>query len=343
MSNILITGGAGFIGSQLAYKLYKLGETITIIDNFSYGKEDNLIFDDCDFRNELIHMDIRDKQEIEGLFAKKNFDIVYHIAAITPLPDCQTEPQAACDVNVTGTVNILEASRKTGVKNIIFASTSAVYENNEKFPLKESDDVSPSLIYPVTKYTAEQYCRAYCKCYNMDITCIRFTNVYGPHIDCLRKQPPVAAYIIRELYYDRAPVLHDTGEQKRDFIYVDDLLNLAVLAQTGTGFDIVNASSFQAYSINDMFTIIAQFMKKESIVPQYREPSHFWKHYSSLYEGFYTISEDVLKHEVTKYTLLDNSKAKQKYGFEPLIGFEEGLKHTVDYTCGILKKLQMRG
>ena len=184
---------------------------VTLLDNFSYGSEDNLVFSNHDFRNEIIRGDIRDRELINQIFEKHQFDYVYHIAAITPLPDCQMNPSEASDVNVTGTVTILEASRIYGVKKVVFASTSAVYENNTDFPSIETNVVPPSLIYPSTKYTAEQFCRSYVDIYNMNVTCLRFANVYGPHLDCLRTQPPVVGYMIRELFYDRHPVLHGTG------------------------------------------------------------------------------------------------------------------------------------
>lgn len=339
MAKILITGAAGFIGSQLAYRLWKNKDEVILIDNFSYGKEDNLIFDDCDFRDSIIKMDIRDKERIAHLFEENNFDVVYHIAAITPLPDCQTNPQEALDVNVTGTINILENARIYGTRKVIFASTSAVYENDTEFPSVESKNTVPSLIYPSTKYTCEQFCKAYAEVYGMNIVCLRFANVYGPHIDCLRKQPPVAAYLIRELYYDRAPQLHSTGEQQRDFIYVEDLIELALAVQDGEGFDVVNVSSNETHSINEMFKIIAEIMGKEGVCPEYCEVAHFWAHYPNLYTGKFSISEKALANEVNKYTLLSNEHAKEKYNWSPKVSFYDGLKNTIEFTCEKLSSL----
>lgn len=339
MKKILITGAAGFIGSQLAYHLWKDKNEVVLIDNFSYGKEDNLIFDDCDFRSTIIKMDIRDREAIKQLFEENEFDIVYHIAAITPLPDCQTNPQEALDVNVTGTVNILENARIYGVGKVIFASTSAVYENDTQFPSVEEKNTAPSLIYPSTKYTCEQFCKAYAEVYGMNIVCLRFANVYGPHIDCLRKQPPVAAYLIRELYYKRAPKLHSTGEQQRDFIYVEDLIDLAIAVQEGNGFDIVNVSSNETHSINEMFGIISDIMQIEDIAPEYYEESHYWAHYPNLYTGKFSISEKALANEVNKYTLLSNVHAKEKYHWSPKVSFYDGLKKTVEFTCEKLDDL----
>ena len=141
MSNILITGGAGFIGSQLAYKLCKQGHDIVIVDNMSYGHEDNLKFDDINLSDYLINGDIRDTEMMESLFQSFKPDYVYNIAGIAPLPDCQSNPCEAVSINVNGFVNILECSRKYGVKTVIQASTNAMYENEYRFVITEYTDV----------------------------------------------------------------------------------------------------------------------------------------------------------------------------------------------------------
>lgn len=339
MSKILITGAAGFIGSQLAYRLWKDKNEVVLIDNFSYGSEDNLIFDEIDFREIIIKMDIRDKSEVHRLLKREKFEYVYHIAAITPLPDCQMNPAEAVEVNVMGTVNILEAGRRYGVKKIIFASTSAVYENNMEFPSIEDHVVSPSLIYPNTKYTAERYCQAYVDVYGMNITCLRFANVYGPHIDCLRKQPPVVGYLIKEYYYNRQPTLHSTGEQRRDFVYVEDLIDLAIRVQKGDGYDVVNVGTNTTYSINELAEAVAKLMGKEHIKPQYVSSDNYWKKYPELYQGVYVISEKVLEQEVVKYTQLSYEHAKKKYGWEPKVDLKRGIQKTIDFSVRILDKV----
>lgn len=336
MGEILITGAAGFIGSQLAHALWQRGEQVTLLDNFSYGREDNLIFNDHDFRQEILREDICDRPMLEKLFSERKFEYVYHVAAITPLPDCQIDPGKAIEVNVAGTVNVLEAARRFGAKKVIFASTSAVYENCHEFPTAEGDAVPPSLIYSGGKFAAEQFCKDYADVYGMNVTVLRFANVYGPHIDCLRTQPPVAGYLIRELFYDRAPVLHSTGKQRRDFIYVDDLIELAVLAQQGEGFDCVNVSSNETHSINELYQVIAKIMGKENIRAEYVHSSNYWKKYPGLYEGAYPILEKILDSEVNKFTLCDNVHAEQKYGWKPKVSFEKGLRNTVEFTVKTL-------
>lgn len=336
---ILITGAAGFIGSQLAYRLWKTGTELILIDNFSYGKMDNLEFPDHSFAKEVIRMDIRDKEGIEGLLKTGDIDYIYNIAGIAPLPDCQLDPCEAIDVNLNGLVNLLENGRKYGVRKVIQASTNAMYENETEFPTTETSFKQPTLIYPNTKYCAERFAQSFCDTYGMSVTCLRFANVYGPHIDCLRKQPPFVAYMIRELYYDRTPVFHGDGNQRRDYIYVDDLIDLAIAVQKGEGFDCVNVSANVNYSVNEMYDI-AQHIMNKSIKQEYANDAHYWEKYPELYEGVYPIKEEILTHEINKFSLCDNSYAKKKYGWIPKVAMEDGLKLVIEKECALLASLE---
>ena len=283
-------------------------------------------------------MDIRDREGISELLKAGDVDYIYNIAGIAPLPDCQSNPQAAIDVNLTGFVNILENARKYGVKKVIQASTNAMYENETTFPTVEDNFAVPTLIYPNTKYCAERFAESFCRTYNMNVTCIRFANVYGPHIDCLRKQPPFVAYMIRELYYDRTPVFHSDGNQRRDYIYVDDLIDLAIAVQQGEGFDAVNCSSMKNYSVNEMYQVACEIMGKQ-ITPEYASDAHYWEKYPELFEGAYQIKESILKDEINKYSLCDNSHAKKQYGWSPKVDIKEGLKKVIENECQLLSHL----
>ena len=338
---IMITGAAGFIGSQLAHALWQQGIELVLVDNFSYGKKDNLDFTDHSFVADIIKMDIRDKDGIGNLMKNGDIDYVYNIAGIAPLPDCQSNPQEAVDVNVTGTVNLLENCRKYGVKKFILASTNAMYENETEFPTVEDNFKQPTLIYPNTKYVAERFCESYCRTYGMSVTCLRFSNVYGPHIDCLRKQPPFVAYMIRELYYDRTPVFHSNGEQRRDYIYVDDLIRLAILVQQGEGFDCVNVSSNTNYSVNEMYSIASEIMGKD-VKPDYASDAHYWQSYPDLYSGAYPIRDEILTNEINKFSLCDNSHAYEKYGWKPETDMKTGLRLVIENECELLSKIGSR-
>ena len=173
----------------------------------------------------------------------------------------------------------------------------------------------------------------------MNVTCLRFSNVYGPHIDCLRKQPPFVAYMIRELYYDRTPIFHSDGNQRRDYIYVDDLVDLALLVQNGEGFDCVNVASNINYSVNEMYSIAKKIMDK-NIKADYADDIHYWEKYPELYEGVYPIKSEILAHEINKYSLCDNRYARKKYGWSPKIGMEEGLRRVIENECALLSKMK---
>lgn len=335
---VLITGAAGFIGSQLAHRLWKEGAELVLIDNFSYGSNDNLTFDDHSFVDEVLKIDIRDRERMSEIFNTIRIDYVYNIAGIAPLPDCQINPCDAIDVNLTAFVNILELSRESGVKKVIQASTNAMYENETEFPTREDNFKVPTLIYPNTKYCAERFAESFCKTYGMSVTCIRFANVYGPHIDCLRKQPPFVGYMIRELYYNRVPVFHSDGKQRRDYIYVEDLIDLAIKVQNSRGFDCVNCSSNQNYSVNEMYAIAQKIMGKD-IKAEYADTSHYWEKYPQLYQGSYPIKREILEHEVNKYSLCDNALALKKYGWTPKVGIEEGLSKVIEYESELLGRL----
>lgn len=337
----LITGAAGFIGSQLAHRLWKDGWDLALIDNFTFGHDDNLVFPDHDFRKEVARVDIRDKSAIRSILEESHIDYIYNIAGIAPLPDCQMDPVEAIDVNVGGFVNLLENARLFGVKKVIQASTNAIYENVKGFPTAENGFELPTLIYPNTKYAAERFAESYCETYGMNVTCLRFANVYGPHVDCLRKQPPFVAYMVRELYFDRVPVFHSNGEQRRDYIYVDDLLDMAVSVLDSTGFDAVNVSSNQNYSVNEMYGMAQEIMGK-SIPADFADDAHYWEKYPELFQGKYPIKESVLNHEINKYSLCDNSYAKKKYGWSPRVSMREGLTKLIEEECRMLGEVELR-
>ena len=334
---VLVTGAAGFIGGQLCHALWKRGDAVVGIDNFSYGNLDNLRFEDHDFGPDVLRMDIRDREKLPELFEKERFDVVYNIAGIAPLPDCQSDPVEAVSVNTLGLVNLLELCRRHGVKHLVQASTNAMYENETEFPTVEDKFNAPTLIYPNTKYCGERFCQSFADTYGMTVTCLRFANVYGPHIDCLRKQPPFVGYMIRELYYGRTPEFHSDGNQRRDYIYVEDLIDLAlrVVEHPQKGFDAVNVSSNQSYSVRELYAIACKVMGKE-IEAKYCPSSHYWAKYPELYGGAYGIKPEILDHEVNKFSLCDNTHAKEAYGWVPQVDIETGLARVVETECRML-------
>jgi len=338
--NVMITGAAGFIGSQLAHALWAKNINLILVDNFSFGHEDNLIFSDVDLRSRIIRLDIRDKFGVKKLLQENQIEYIYNIAGIAPLPDCQLNPQEAIDVNVSGFVNVLEMARLCGVKKIIQASTNAIYENEKVFPFSEDSASPPTLIYPNTKYSADIFAKSYCDTYGMSVSCLRFANVYGPHIDCLRKQPPFMAYMVRELYYGRQPIFHSNGEQRRDYIYIDDLIDLALEVQSTEGFDIVNVSSNKSYSVNEIYTLAQEIMGLK-INAKFADDLHYWEKYPELFEGVYPILSNIINNEINKYTQTDNSYAQEKYSWKPKVSIRNGLTKLIEEECLLLDKLSL--
>lgn len=327
MAKIVITGAAGFIGSQLAPRLIMMGHDVHLVDNLSHGYVENLThagkvigsFHEMDIRHaNLAHV-------LEGA------DAVYHLAAISALPSCQQNPQEATAVNVGGTVNVLEQARLAGVRRVIFASTSALYEKNTHFPCREDDEVAPTLTYPVTKLQAEAICKGYAATYGMEIVTTRYYNVYGPQQDLKRKSPAFVGYVIRELLAGRAPILHSNGEQRRDYVHVDDInaINILLLTHPAAPGQTYNIASGKAWSVNEMYAMIAR-AAGSTLKPEFRPAKRFWDAYPELFQGRYPISEQKLVEEVEKFTLGTSFKAESELGWTPQVTLEDGLKRTVE-------------
>lgn len=329
MKKILITGGAGFIGSQLGYYLHKKGHDIILLDNMSYGNIDNLEINGKTF-GKFIQDDIRSKNVFDYT---KGVDYIYHFAGIAPLPDCQENPKQAIDVNVSGTANILEAARLNGVKRVIFSSTSAVYENHESFPAKESDDVFPDLVYATSKKQSELLCKSFLNVYNLPIVILRFFNVYGPHQDFRRKHPPLTGYLMKTFLKNEIPTLFSDGEQRRDYVYIDDLIKICEIVMThdkavGEKF---NVSSGNSYSVNEIYKSVAKCFKVKC-KPNYSNPSNFWDAYPHLFKGQYKLDKDRLKKEVLKYCLGDTEKSQKVLNWEAKTTLDHGIKQCVEHA-----------
>jgi len=333
-SKVLITGGAGFIGSNLARELVKEGYDVSILDDFSYGSMLNLTKENGEPITKIYRGSICDSNLVELM---KGVDYVYHFAAISCLPICLNEPYRATQVNVAGTLNVLEAARLNNVKRVIFASSSAVYENNEKFPSKEEDDVNPHAIYSVQKYTGEEFCKAYRKLYNMDITIVRYFNLYGPNQDYTRQKPPVMSYIIKELLQNKTPVMYGSGEQKRDFLFIDDVteLNKLLIKKEGAKNETFNVGSGKIYSINEIYQEVDNILKT-GIAPIRKLPEDMYEGIGSITEGK-TIDNSLIAKETNKFTQADISKAKQLLGWEPKVELKEGILASVNFIKKMTK------
>lgn len=336
MATILITGGMGFVGSRLAYALMKKNHKVVIMDNMSYGNFDNAIVNYENILESCIfyRRDVSKMSDVIYVFKQHDFDYVYNFAGIAPLPDCQMDKHTCYDTNTMGTLNVLEQSRMCGVKRFMLSSSNALYENiDEKdFPVSEDVDIETTLIYPSSKLAAENLCKSFHRTYGMPTTIFRFANVYGEGMDILRKYPPVTGAFIKNLWLNKSPTIYGDGTQSRDFIYVDDLVDLVMkpMENDSNDLEIMNVGTGKSYSIIDQLNIIKSIMNVNEIKPIYKTHDEFWEKMPAIYNGIYKIDSMILKHEVEKRTLMDITYAKETYGWEPKHSFMEGLKKTVN-------------
>jgi len=321
--NILLTGAAGGIGSTLGYNLYKQGHNLTLIDNFRNGHRANLSINNESF-GKFIECDICDVDLFNKLYGQQ-FDCIIHLAAITELPDCESNPEDTIRVNVIGTMNIFECARKLNISHIIFASTSAVYENNKELQFTEDLQVSPKLWYSLSKKMAEDVCESYRTNYNMTITTLRFFNVFGPRQDLYRKNPPLINYLVREFIAGKKPLLHSTGNQQRDYIHVDDVIEIikqCIINKPNTTF---NVCTEQLLSVRDIVSCVQESLNV-SIEPIYRDAVKLWDSYPALFSGYYPLLEKVVVSETNKYSKGSNQKALSMLNWVPNIDLKKTIK-----------------
>jgi UDP-glucose 4-epimerase len=327
--NVLITGGAGFIGSNLAKKLVEIGHEVTIVDNFKFGTRDNL--------NELpmeqivlLEMDLRDIDLPEFLV---DFDCVFHLAGISSLPECEADPVEAFDVNTTITAKLLHAARYSNLKRFVFASTSAVYENNSKVPFSEEDFVDPDLIYSQTKIASERIVKSFSSNYGMDTVICRFFNVYGPNQDFQRRFPPFTSYLARELAAGRIPVIYNNEPVERDYVFVDDLLDMLVLimssAETFRG-EIFNLTSNFSYTPLDILNALAKELGNEPAFIQ-GNPLNFWNSEERLTGSNFPLDQDRIKKEVLKKSTGSPMKFFENFGYLAATEMQEGMRQIIKY------------
>lgn len=267
--NKLITGIAGFIGSNLAERLLKGRQSfenqnlksniqypdikVIGIDNLSYGVREQ-VPDGVEF----YQLDIRSK-DIYPLF--EGVDYVFHLAAKNCISDCQIDPVETADINVRGTVNVFEAARRAGVKKVIYAESSAMYEGSRIFPTPESE-VKPESFYAISKLATMHFAEAYRRFYNLRFTALRYFNVYGPRQDYRRTIPPVMSAFIIKLLRGEQPIIYGTGEKRRDFVYIDDVNDFHLLCMTDPRTDgkVFNIGSGKNYSVNEIYKMVSDLL-----------------------------------------------------------------------------------
>ncbi len=304
MSRILVTGGAGFIGSNLAETLLEQGHEVRVLDNFSTGKRENLA--GAAPHLEVMEGDIRDLETVRR--AVSGVERVIHLAAMSSVPWSVEDPQAAHEINTTGTLHVLMAARDCGVQRVVLASTSAVYGENPVQPKREDMIPEPRSPYAATKLAAEHYAAVFSAVYGLETVALRYFNVYGRRQDPASEYSAVIPKFITRLLCGQRAVIYGDGGQTRDFIFVEDcnLANVKACFKEGVSGDFFNIGSGVNISVNDLYRTI------RDITGSSGEP---------LYE-------EARKGDVRE-SLADVSKAAGLLGFKAAHTMKEGLEKTI--------------
>lgn len=305
--NILVTGGAGFIGSHLTERLLELGHRVSVIDNFDpfYEpeiKESNISRAQQYNQFKLWRTDIVNRRELERIFDDGHFEFIFHIAAKAGVRPSIADPAGYYRVNVEGTLNLLELCRTHGIMKFILASTSSIYGNNRKVPFSETDPVdNPISPYAATKKSAELICHTYHYLYGMDIFALRFFTVYGP-----RQRPDLAIHKFFRLIDRDEPIpFYGDGTTSRDYTFIDDILQgLVNCIDRVSGFEIINIGESQTITLNGLVRAIEKTIGKKA--QRKKLP---------MQPG------DVDR------TFADIEKARRILGYNPQTEFHQGLKY----------------
>lgn len=299
--NILVTGGAGFIGSNIVDRLIMLGHNVIIIDNLSTGKIENINPNAKFYKKDIT------SPLMKEVFINENITHVIHHAAQIDVKLSVTNPVFDARNNILGTLNLLENCCKYGVEKVIYASSAAVYGEPEYLPVDEEHPVKAVSPYGISKLTAEHYLEMYKRLYSLDYTVLRYANVYGPRQDPMGEGGVVPIFVDWMLTGQR-PIIHGDGEQTRDFIYVVDIVDTNLKALEAGDNHIINVSCKQNYSINYLYKTINQILGTK-IKPIYREER---------------------KGDI-RHSYLDNKKAKKILDWKPEFDLCSGLIQTIIY------------
>jgi UDP-glucose 4-epimerase len=306
--NYLVTGGAGFIGSNIVRELLIRGQDVRVLDNFATGKRENILELMKESRFTMIEGDLRSFHTVRS--AVKGVDYILHQGALPSVPRSINDPITSNDVNVLGTLNILEAAKEFGVKRVVLASSSSIYGNSENLPKVESMPVNPLSPYALTKYAQEKYCQIFTQLYGLETVSLRYFNVFGPNQDPTSQYSAVIPKFIKLIMQDKEPVIYGDGLQSRDFTYVKNnvLANiLACTADEAVG-EVINIACGERFTLLDLVNMINKILRK-NIEPRF-EPER---------QG------DV------KHSLAGIEKAKKMLGYEVNVGFKEGLERTIEH------------
>jgi len=306
-SNILVTGGAGFIGSHIVNRLLNNGFEVTVIDNLSTGRLEKIDYNDRP-NFHFIKGDIRDFDLIKGVVI--DIDAVFHKAALVNVVYSFKDPLTTHDVNVRGTLNLLKTCLNSDVKRIIFASSASIYGETNVLPIREDIIQKPMSPYAVSKLAAENYAKLFFRAYGLETVCLRYFNVYGPKQESSPYSGVTPIFINRALH-EQPPVIHGNGEQTRDFVNVQDVVDanmLALWSKNAVG-EVFNIGTGTPTSIDQLAKTILQILGKESLKPIYTDsrPGDIPASYADI------------------------SKARRALGYNPKVTLKEGITKLVDW------------
>lgn len=307
MAKYLVTGGAGFIGSNLADELLRQGHKVRVFDNLSTGSRGNLAHSKAEFVRGDIRNLVRVRQAVKGM------DGVFHLAANRAVLRSVDNPVETDDVNVRGTLHVLVAARDAGVRRVVYSSSSSVYGESTAPVLRETDTPNPVSPYAASKIMGEYYGRIFSKLYGLETVSLRYFNVFGPRQNPESKYSAVIPIFIEALLKGRSPEIHWDGKQSRDFSYVDNVVegNICAMkapARAASG-EVYNIACHEEFSVLDIFDELKKILKKPGIKPVFRPKR----------------AGDVRR------TFADISKAKKMIGFKVQTRFAPGLKKTVEW------------
>lgn len=312
MSKYLVTGGAGFIGSNIVEELVRRGESVRVLDNFSTGKRNNIE----PFLNaiELIEGDVRSYHIVRE--AAEGMDFILHQAALPSVPRSIRDPITSNEVNVVGTLNILHAAKDANVKRVVFASSSSIYGETPELPKHEGMMLAPLSPYAVSKLAAEKYCSVFTKVYGLETAALRYFNVFGPRQDPTSQYSAVIPKFITAIINNNKPTIYGDGEQSRDFTYVSNVVNGNILAATTPGIAgiAVNCACHGQITLNYLVKKINEILGK-NIQPEYTEP----------------------KPGDIKHSFADITLARKILGYEAEVAFNEGIRRTTEWYLNIQK------
>jgi len=300
---ILVTGGAGFIGSHLVDRLLEMGNTVVVYDSFDdfyLGKENNVRHNLENKKYRLIKDDIVNYDSL--LSAMKGMDLVFHEAAQCGVRYCNENPLKANRVNVTGTLNVLWAARQANIKKIVFASSSGIFGDTKYVPMDENHPTNPSSPYGMSKLSAEHYCLAFHRVYGLDVVCLRYFSVYGP-----RGRPDQVIYeFVSSISNKKRPTVFGNGTQTRDFTFVSDVVEATILAAERENISghVFNIGYGQEFSVNEVLEKVVKSMEREGELKPF---------YKNSYKGEFP------------RTFADNRKARRILGWNPQVGLDKGL------------------